>query len=294
MLGQPEGVACVARALRRAAAGLRKPRGPLACLLFVGPTGTGKTELARALARELGSERLLVRVDCSEFASRHETSRLLGAPPGYVGHEQGSTLARRIPRERECVVLFDEVEKAHPQLHELLLQVLDEGELTDGRGRTIDFRRAFVVLTSNVGTRELGAARDPLGFPRDEAGRSAEEATMVAALGATFAPEFLARIDETVLFRELDPACLQRVASNTLLELALRVRASGQRVCFTGAVARWAAEHGARRGAGARGIVHCVRRDIEAPLAEALLAAEVGEWIEVSIRRRRPHFAHAA
>ena len=296
VLGQAEAVLSVARAVRRAAAGLAGQRGPLATLLFVGPTGTGKTELARALAGELGGPRRLVRIDCGEFGGRHETSRLLGAPPGYVGHEHGGVLTQRLLRGQECVVLFDEIEKAHRSLHELLLQVLDEGRLTDGRGAVLDFRRAFVILTSNAGTRELLAARERLGFGR-EAGTTEQVAASGAivqhALGAAFAPEFLARIDEVVLFQELAPAKLRALAAQALLDLALRVRASAKRVCFTAGVARWAAERAAG-ASGARGVLHRIRRDIEGPLAEALLAAEAGEWIEVSIRRGRPHFAHAA
>jgi len=293
VVGQDEAVDAVARAVKRAAVGLGARRGPLARLLFVGPTGTGKTELARALADELGGGRRLLRVDCSEFGSRHESAKLLGAPPGYVGHERGGVLGRRLAEAGECVVLFDEIEKGHAQLHELLLQVLDEGQLTDGRGEVLDFRRAFVILTSNSGTRELAASQRSLGFTRTAGDAAAERETVARALGASFAPEFLARLDEVVLFRELSHGSARAVAGQALLDLALRVRARGLRVCFTAAVARWAAEHGATGASGARGIVHCVRREIEAPLAEALLAAAAGEWITVSIRRGRPHFAHS-
>jgi ATP-dependent Clp protease ATP-binding subunit ClpA len=235
-----------------------------------------------------------VRVDCSEFAGSHETAKLLGAPPGYVGHEAGSVLARRLasPAREENVVLFDELEKGHAKLHELLLAVLDEGRLTDGRGRVLDFRRSFVILTSNSGTREREGARERLGFERG-ASEGALRTTVEDALRRSFAPEFLGRLDEIVHFRELDQRDLTAIATRALTELAVRVRRGERRVCFTAAVARWAAREGSER-AGARAVLHRIRRELEGPLAERLLAADEGEWIEVSIRRGQPHFAHVA
>jgi len=294
VFGQPAAVEAVTRAVKRAAAGLASRRGPLATLLFVGPTGTGKTELARALAEELGGTERLVRIDCSEFASAHETAKLLGAPPGYVGHEAENVLVRRLARAagQETVVLLDEIEKAHPKLHELLLQVLDEGRLTDSRGRTLDFTRSFVVLTSNAGSRERASARERLGFERNASTESLDE-TVETSLRRTFAPEFLGRLDEIVHFRELLSRDLNAIATQTLLELAVRVREGERRVCFTKGVARWAAG-AAGETLGARAILHRIKRELEAPLAEALLGASEGEWIEVSIRGGRPHFTLAA
>ena len=293
IVGQDSATSSVARAIRRGAAGLAAGRGPLARLLFVGPTGTGKTEMARALAEELGLAPL-VRIDCAEFAEGHEYSKLIGAPPGYVGHEEGGLLTEALRRRPDSVVLFDEVEKAHPRLHHLLLGLLEEGELTDGRGHTADLRRAIVLFTSNTGARELARAAGAMGF---RAGQPLERATIAEisrnALDRTFRPEFLARLDEVLPFGELGEEELARIAELELGRLAVRVRRRRRRVRFSSAVARWVAREGAREREGARGILRVIRRTIEAPLAELLLepGARGAGWIRVSIRTGRPRFA---
>jgi ATP-dependent Clp protease ATP-binding subunit ClpC len=294
LVGQSTAIEAVARAVRRAAAGLSDPRGPRATLLFVGPTGSGKTELARALAAELGGPHGLLRVDCGEFGERHETAKLLGAPPGYVGHEAGGVLARGLRAARPAVVLFDEIEKAHGRFHELLLAILDEGRLTDARGDTLDLRRSLVVLTSNAGSRELAAARARVGFAPAAPGLAAESEILRRALEQRFAPEFLGRLDEIVPFLRPTARELCEVAERALLDLAVRVRQSERRVCFSRGVARWIVQQAGEATAGARSVLHGLRREIEGPLAEILLATQPGEWVEVTIRRGRPRFAHAA
>ncbi len=293
IVGQDPAVSRVAAAIRRGAAGLAAGRGPLARLLFVGPTGTGKTEMARALAEELGLAPL-VRIDCGEFAEGHEYSKLIGAPPGYVGHEDGGFLTEALCGRPDSVVLFDEVEKAHPRLHHLLLGLLEEGELTDGKGQTTDLRRAIVLFTSNTGARELARAAGAMGF-RGEGplGRETIEEISRNALDRAFRPEFLARLDEVLPFDELGEGALARIAELELGQLAVRVRRRRRRVRFSTAVARWAAREGAREGEGARGILRVIRRTIEAPLADLLLepAARDAGWIRVSIRAGRPRFA---
>jgi len=299
VVGQSRAVAAVAQCVRRAAAGLHGADRPLASFLFVGRTGTGKTELAKSLARELygdGPAARLVRVDCSEYALSHEYAKLIGSPPGYVGHEQGGMLTEALRKTPACVVLFDEIEKGHARLHNLLLQILDEGRLTDGRGRAVDFSRAIVCMTSNVGAFEVRRAGRRVGFDAAKGPeRSAVEELTLRALEEQFAPEFLARIDERVVFRDLDLADARRVAARLLGDLARRVRSQRTRLQVSPAVARWIAERGFDVDNGARELRRVIQREIEPSLAEMLLDSKRGKGaIVLSIARGAPRLRWAA
>ena len=278
IVNQDEALDAVARCVRKAAAGLAHDGRPLGSFLFVGRTGTGKTELARRLAAELyasdgeAPEAGLVRVDCTEYALAHEYSKLIGAPPGYIGHDQGGFLTDAVRKRPECVVLFDEVEKAHPRLHNLLLQVLDEGRLTDSRGRPVDFTRAIVVMTSNVGAGEIQSSLHRVGFTSSPTvGESTLREITFRALEEQFSPEFMGRIDERVLFRELDERDARVIARRLLSELAARARRRGVKVAFSSAVARWVAARGFLPEAGARELKRVLQREVEGPLAELVL-----------------------
>ena len=281
ILGQEEAVAAVARVARKAAVGLCATGRPLASFLFTGRTGTGKTEMARILARELygasdATGKELVRVDCSEFALAHEYSKLIGSPPGYVGHEDGGQLTEAVARNPECVVLFDEIEKAHPRMHNILLQILEEGALTDSKGRRVSFERAIVTLTCNAGAEEMAAAANAVGFGESRSlDRASLRSITTEALGRSFSPEFLGRVDETVLFDELSRRTVERIAAKKLLELACRTRERGTRVAFTAAVARWVAERCHSPEFGARELRRVLQRQVEPPIVESMLAGDV-------------------
>jgi ATP-dependent Clp protease ATP-binding subunit ClpC len=299
VIGQREAIAAATRCVARAAAGLHGADRPLAALLFVGRTGTGKTELARALSRELyadGPQPRLVRIDCSEFASSHEYAKLIGSPPGYIGHEHGGMLTEALKRTPDCVVLFDEIEKAHPRLHNLLLQVLDEGRLTDGRGRTVDVTRAVLCLTSNVGAREVRRAGQRVGFGADSGvERATVEELTRRALEEQFAPEFLARLDERLVFRDLDLGDARAVAAKLLGELGLRARTQRAKLMLSPAVAGWVARRGFDPDNGARELRRVIQTHIEAPLAELLLGPRpAGGAVEVRIARGAPRLRWAA
>jgi len=298
VIGQPEAVAAVAAAIRRARAGMQAPTRPVGSFLFLGPTGVGKTELAKALAGSLfDGEEALVRLDMSEFMERNAVARLVGAPPGYVGYEEGGQLTEAVRRRPYAVLLLDEVEKAHPEVFNLLLQVLDDGRLTDSQGRTVDFRHTVVILTSNLASRAIleraragrdGADPALAAVPSGRAAESGSEAQLAAArreqeldrvldraveeaLGRQFRPEFLNRIDEVIRFRPLRPADLQRIVRLQLAELAALLREQQLELEVEEAAVALLAEQGYEPEYGARPLRRVLRRRIENPLATHLL-----------------------
>ena len=266
LIGQPEAVSAVADALRRGYSGIRDENRPMACMLFTGPTGVGKTELCRILAREMfGSRDAMIRLDMTEYMEKHSVSRLVGAPPGYVGYEEGGKLTEAVRRRPYCLVLLDELEKAHPDVAGILLQIMEEGCLTDSGGRRVSFKNAIVVMTSNTGSEVRG---DGLGFR--PAGRAGQ---MDAALRQHFTPEFLGRLDRVVHFGALDRQAMEKIAGKYLLQLQSRAAGMNLRLQLSEGLAAYLAEQCAQRG-GARALRRLVQEKVEGPLAAFLLAAD--------------------
>jgi ATP-dependent Clp protease ATP-binding subunit ClpC len=264
----------VDEAVRRSRVGLRDPDRPIGSFLFLGPTGVGKTELARALAEALfGDQDRMIRLDMSEFQERHTVSRLVGSPPGYVGYEDAGQLTEAVRRRPYSVVLFDEIENAHPDVFNTLLQVLDAGRLTDSQGRTVDFRNTVTIMTSNLGSELIAGRRDPLGFGSSTANTSNADLRdqVMRRPQEAFRPEFLNRIDEIVVFQQLDNTQLERITDLMLDETRRRLRAQGIEVEFTPEAVSWLAERGFRPQFGARPLRRAIQREVDNRLSRLML-----------------------
>ena len=277
VIGQEEAVKAVAEAVRRGSSGVRDERRPIACLMFTGPTGVGKTELCRVLSEEVyGSREAMIRLDMTEYMEKQSVSRLIGAPPGYVGYEDGGKLTEAVRRRPYCLVLLDELEKAHPDVCGILLQIMEEGELTDSCGRKVSFKNAIVVMTSNVGGDRKG---DGLGF--QPAGSASEKKE---ALRDAFAPEFLGRLDKIVAFSKLQDHSLEKIAEKYLLQLQNRVAGMGMQLVFPEELSCWLAKQ-CRGKDGARHLRRLVQDSVEGPLSEYLLrSAKKNGKIKTQIR----------
>ena len=286
IVGQEAAVAAVSDAIRRARAGLSDPNRPIGSFIFLGPTGVGKTQLARALAQHLfDDEQNMVRVDMSEYMERHSVSRLIGAPPGYVGYDEGGQLTEAVRRRPFRVVLFDEIEKAHPDVANVLLQILEDGRLTDGQGRTVDFRNTLIIMTSNLGTGEMG--REPMGFVREDGagGSSARlRSSIEDALKKAFRPEFLNRIDEIVVFDPLSREQIKSIVDIEMGEVRERLEAHGVTIELTESAREWLAREGFDPVYGARPLRRTIQRHVENPLSKRILAGDLtqGERVVVA------------
>jgi len=273
VIGQDEAIAAVSDAIRRARAGLKDPRRPIGSFIFLGPTGVGKTELARALAQFLfDSEEAMVRIDMSEYMEKHTVSRLIGAPPGYIGFEEGGQLTEAVRRRPYRVVLFDEIEKAHPDVFNVLLQILEDGRLTDGQGHVVDFKNTVVIMTSNVGTAQI-RHQGPLGFQRNGSAGEREQLRKAVydELRRTFRPEFLNRVDEIIIFESLNQEQIRQIVTLLINDLRKRIREQGVDLELTEAARDWLAKEGFDPEYGARPLRRAIQRQVENPLSRKLL-----------------------
>ena len=277
IIGQDEAIAAVSRAVRRGRAGLKDPRRPTGSFIFLGPTGVGKTELGRALAEFLfGNEEAMIRIDMSEYMERHTVSRLVGAPPGYVGYEEGGQLTDAVRRKPYSAVLLDEVEKAHPEVFNILLQVLEDGRLTDAHGKVADFRNAVVIMTSNIGTSSIDIGHATIGYrakaaDTDDAAHDRMKEVVMEKVKQTFRPEFLNRVDEVIVFHALSHEQIKQIVDLMLARVGVQLRGQDMRLEITEAVREMLAKDGFDRALGARPLRRAIQRLIEDPLAEQIL-----------------------
>ena len=286
VIGQDEAIDKIARSIRRNRAGLRDPKRPIGSFMFLGPTGVGKTLLAKKLAQFLfNSDEALIRVDMSEYMEKFNVSRLVGAPPGYVGYEEGGQLTEKVRRHPYSVVLLDEIEKAHPDVFNMLLQVLDEGNLTDGLGRKGDFKNTIIIMTSNIGTRELKDFGAGVGFNTTELTKERSDSVIRKALNRQFSPEFLNRVDDIVTFGSLNHDCILKIVDIEMASFYKRVEENGLKLEITDAAKNLVADRGFDIQYGARPLKRAIQSEIEDPLSEMLLREEAstGDTIVIDV-----------
>jgi ATP-dependent Clp protease ATP-binding subunit ClpB len=278
VIGQTEAVKAVSTAVRRARAGLQDPHRPIGSFMFLGPTGVGKTELTKALAAYLfDDESALLRIDMSEYMEKHSVARLIGAPPGYVGYEEGGALTEAVRRRPYQVILFDEIEKAHPDVFNVLLQVLDDGRLTDGQGHTVDFRNTLIVMTSNLGSEYL--TNQPEGQDTD-----AVRDQVMAVVRANFRPEFLNRIDEIILFHRLKRSEMTKIVDIQMARLVKLLEDRKITIELEPSAREWLADKGWDPAYGARPLKRVIQKSVQDPLAEMILSGRIkdGEKVVIS------------
>ena len=280
VVGQDEAVKAVARAIRRGRVGLKDPKRPIGSFLFLGPTGVGKTELCKSLAEAMfGDENAMIRIDMSEYMERHTVSRLVGSPPGYVGHDEGGQLTEKVRRKPYSVVLFDEIEKAHEDVWNIMLQILDDGRITDSQGRTVDFKNTIIVMTSNIGAKALTDAGSKLDFEtgdkkaEEDADKAYEQAkeTIMEELRRTFRPEFLNRIDDIIVFRALNEQDIEEVARRMLKTVENRMESMDIHLDATEEAVKELAREGFDPKYGARPLRRAIQSKVEDAVAEKML-----------------------
>ena len=298
VVGQDEAVKAVARAIRRGRVGLKDPKRPIGSFLFLGPTGVGKTELCKSLAEAMfGDENAMIRIDMSEYMERHTVSRLIGSPPGYVGHEEGGQLTEKVRRKPYSVVLFDEIEKAHEDVWNILLQLLDDGRITDSQGRMVDFKNTVIVMTSNIGARSLTAMGSKLGFSAEErdsdpdAEKKFETAReqVMAELRQTFRPEFLNRIDDIIVFRPLTEEDIREVARRMLKTVSARMETMGIHLDASDEAVAELAKEGFDPKYGARPLRRAIQSKVEDAVAEKMLdgTLKAGDTAKLTVENNR-------
>jgi len=281
VISQEKAISALARAIRRSRAGLKSPARPIGSFLFLGPTGVGKTEMARTLANFLfGSDKALIRFDMSEFMEKHSVSKLIGSPPGYVGYEEGGQLTERVKRSPYSVVLLDEIEKAHPDVFNILLQVFEDGQLTDGLGNTVDFKNVILIMTSNIGSKYLIKEKKNLGFHSDSEDQINEtvEKNVMAEVKKAFNPEFLNRLDEVILFQSLSDADLIQIVELLVQSLNANLAQKSITISVTEEAKKWILDKTlGDRSYGARPLRRALQRYVEDPLSEALIAGNISD-----------------